>query len=271
MYKLIASDLDETLLDEHKQISRKNLDAIHKARELGIKFVPTTGRGFAAVQNILKDLGIYDVAGEYTISFNGGMVTENRHNKMIYFKGLPFDTVHALFEFGIKKDVGIQIYTKTDVYVYRFSDQEKEYLKDLADGCIELNEPDISFLKEASFAKVLFQNTNTPYLQSIEDEILRSMDIPLSITYSSNRYLEFNQAGVNKGSAVIKLANSLNIDSNEVLAIGDNNNDIAMISAAGLGACVANATTAAKEKADYICRATHNESAIAEVIKKYIF
>ena len=56
MYKLIASDLDETLLDDHKQISTKSLDAIHKARELGIKFVPSTGRGVTLVQNVLLSL-----------------------------------------------------------------------------------------------------------------------------------------------------------------------------------------------------------------------
>jgi len=270
MYKLIASDLDETLLDDHKLVSIKNINAISKARELGVKFVPTTGRGFATIQNILKALELFDAAGEYSISFNGGMITENKHNKVIDFCGLPFETIHTLFQFGIKSDVGIQIYTKTDVYVYRFSYEEKEYLKNLADGCIELNKPDISFLKEEPLVKILFQNTDIPYLQSIEAEISKSIEIPLSITYSSNRYLEFNQVGVNKGSAILKLASLLNIDRQEIIGIGDNYNDISLITASGLGICVDNATAAAKEHADYICQATHNESAIAEVIEKYV-
>ena len=270
MYKLIASDLDETLLDDHKQISTKSLDAIHKARELGIKFVPSTGRGFTLVQNVLRDLGLHDAAEEYVISFNGGMITENKQNKVIDFNGLPFDTIHTLFRLGIKKNVGIQVYTKTDVYIYRFNNDERNYLKNLTDSYIELKEPDISFLKDESLVKILFQNTNIPYLQTIRDEVLTFLDIPLSITYSSNRYLEFNQFGVDKGSALLKLANLLNIDRKEIIGIGDNHNDISLISSAGLGICVSNAAPDAKEHADYICQATNNESAIAEVIEKYV-
>jgi len=270
MYKLIASDLDETLLDDHKQVSIKNINAIRKARELGIKFVPSTGRGYTTIQNVLKALDLFDTANEYTISFNGGMITENFRNNVIDFHGLSFDTIHTLFQFGVKKAVGIQIYTKTNVYAFRFSEEERAYLKSLADACIVFNEPDISFLKEEPLVKILFQNTDRSYLQSIEDELSDLIDIPLAISYSSNRYLEFNQDGVNKGSAVLKLASLLNIDREEVLGIGDNHNDLSLIQEAGLGICVNNAAAAVKEHADYICKANHNESAIAEVIEKFI-
>lgn len=70
-YKIIACDLDETLLSTDRTISKKNIEAIKKAKELGVKFVPATGRGFNTVDNNLKVLDLYDKENEYVISYNG--------------------------------------------------------------------------------------------------------------------------------------------------------------------------------------------------------
>jgi HAD superfamily hydrolase (TIGR01484 family) len=78
MYKIIACDLDETLLGTDRKISEKNKEAILKAKELGVRFVPATGRGYRTVEGNLKELGLYDLENEYVISFNGGAITENR-------------------------------------------------------------------------------------------------------------------------------------------------------------------------------------------------
>ena len=79
MYKIIACDLDETLLSDDRTISKENIEAIQKAKELGVKFVPATGRGFNTVGGTLKDLGLYDLENEYVISYNGGAITENKY------------------------------------------------------------------------------------------------------------------------------------------------------------------------------------------------
>ncbi len=71
-YRIIACDLDETLLGSDRQVSQKNAAAIRKARERGVKFVPATGRGYASVQNVLQALGLEGAAGEYVLSYNGG-------------------------------------------------------------------------------------------------------------------------------------------------------------------------------------------------------
>ena len=86
MYKLIASDMDETLLNDHHEICQRNIDLILKAKEKGVKFVPATGRGFMSIQNDLKTLGLYDEADEYVISFNGGALTENKNNRLMFLK-----------------------------------------------------------------------------------------------------------------------------------------------------------------------------------------
>ena len=111
-YKLIASDMDETLLNDHHEICQRNIDLIMKAKEKGVKFVPATGRGYAAIQRDLKTLGLYDKESEYVISFNGGALTENKDNRILFFQGLSFEKTKEIFEFGLKQDVCIHIYTK---------------------------------------------------------------------------------------------------------------------------------------------------------------
>ena len=71
-YKVIASDMDETLLNDQHKICQRNIDFIRMAKEKGVKFVPATGRGFMSIQRDLKLLGLYDIPQEYVLSFNGG-------------------------------------------------------------------------------------------------------------------------------------------------------------------------------------------------------
>lgn len=105
-YKLIACDLDETLLNDEHLVGAKNVAAIKRAREeYGVKFVPATGRGFMQIQPELKELQLYDLEGEYVISFNGGALTENKNNRIIEFKGLEFSKMKEIFEAGLNFDV----------------------------------------------------------------------------------------------------------------------------------------------------------------------
>ena len=98
-YKLIACDLDETLLNDQHHVGKRNVEAIQRARkEYGVKFVPATGRGFMQIQPELKELQLYDLPEEYVISFNGGALTENKGNRLIEFKGLEFEKMKQIFE-----------------------------------------------------------------------------------------------------------------------------------------------------------------------------
>ena len=85
MYRLMFSDLDETLLVNH-HVPKMNQEAILKAREQGLKFVPCTGRAFNMIPDILKEIGTYDKAGEYSLCFNGGLIVENKDNKVLHFQ-----------------------------------------------------------------------------------------------------------------------------------------------------------------------------------------
>ena len=268
MYKLIACDLDETLLSLDNTVSKKNIEAIQAADKLGVKFVLSTGRGYATVQKTLKEIGLYDKADEYVITFNGGAVVENKDNQLLHFKPITFDFASKMYKKGLEYDIAMHVYTKEDVYVYNLIEEERKHLETKME-VIEIFEDNIDFLKDQKIVKILYMNTDVAYLNQIEEDV-KYLTEDSDVSYSSNRYLEFNAKGVNKGSALAFLAEYLGIDISETIAIGDNYNDLAMLETAGLSVGVQNMVPALKEKVDYVSKASHEEDAIHEVIEKFI-
>jgi hypothetical protein len=268
MYKIIACDLDETLLGKNRNVSEENRIAILKARELGVRFVPATGRGYRSVAGTLQELGLYDLENEYVISFNGGAITENRGNRLLYFEGIPFSLASELYRRGLAYDVCTHIYTRDTVYVHHFVQSEKDYLA----GRMEVQEifdDNIDFLKGQDIVKALYMNTDYAYLKRIAED-LKDITRDVDVSYSSNRYIEFNHRGVNKGAGLLSLAKLLGVAPEDTIAIGDNYNDLSMIKAAGLGIGVQNTVEAMKKECDVITDATCDESAVAEVIRRFI-
>lgn len=268
MYKIIACDLDETLLRTDRTLSPRDVEAVRRARELGVKFVPATGRGYNTVGGTLEQLGLWDQENEYVISYNGGAITENKGSRLLHFQGLPFPLAEELYRRGRKYDVCIHVYTRDMVYAFRLWQKELDYLA----GRMEIKEvfeDDLSFLSGQEIAKVLYVNTDYAYLKRIEAD-LADITRDIDVSYSSNRYIEFNSAGVSKGAGLLSLAKLLGVKREETIAIGDNFNDLSMIRAAGLGAGVRNAAEGLKPLCGYVTRATNDEGAVAEVIEKFV-
>lgn len=269
-YKLIASDMDETLLNDQHAICQRNIDLIMKAKKKGVKFVPATGRGFMSIQHDLKTLGLYDEIGEYVISFNGGALTENKDNRLLYFQGLSFEKTKEIFEFGLQCDVCQHVYTKDKLYVFNLSESEAERIKNQKVECEIMSENSIDFLKDTPISKILYQNIDVPYLMSLEPQMKHIWEGECAVSYSSNRYMEFNKIGVDKGQGLIHLAEILGIDIADTIAVGDNYNDMPMLNVAGLSVACANAVDDVKKACDITTDADNNEGAIAEIIEKYI-
>ena len=269
-YKLIASDMDETLLNDHHEICSRNIELIKKAKEKGVKFVPATGRGFASIQHSLKVLGLYDEKEEYVISFNGGALTENKDNKVLFFEGLSFEKTKEIFEFGLKQDVCIHIYTKDKLYVYRLSESEAQRIKNQKVECIFMEEDTMDFLKDEPISKILYQNIDVPYLMTLEPMMQSIIEGECAVSYSSNRYMEFNKIGVDKGAGLHNLCQLLGIDISETIAVGDNYNDMPMLLAAGLSVAANNAVEDVKKACDITTDADNNEGVIAEIIERFI-
>lgn len=271
-YKLIACDMDETLLNDDHVICQRNIDFIKKAKEeYGVKFVPATGRGYSSIQRDLKILDLYDEPGEYVLSFNGGALTENRGNKLLQFRGLDFYKMKEIFEYGLTKDVCMHVYTKDKLYIYNLSDSEKLRIERQKFECTIMKENTVDFLKNELIAKILYQNIDVPYLMSLEPEMQEIVKGSCSVSYSSNRYMEFNSLGVDKGQGLVDLARILNIDIEDTIAVGDNYNDMAMLNMAGLSVAAGNAVEDVKKACDYTTKADNNEGVVAELIEKFIF
>lgn len=271
-YKLIACDLDETLLNDDHLVCQRNIDAVKRAREeYGVKFVPATGRGFMQIQPELKQLGLYDLEDEYVISFNGGALTENKDNRIIEFKGLSFDKMKEIFDAGLNYDVCIHVYTPDNLYVYNLSESEAERIKNQKLDVIYPETNSVDFLKDTPISKILYQNVDVPYLMSLEDGLKPITDGYCAVSYSSNRYMEFNALGVDKGQGLIDLANKLGVAIEDTIAVGDNYNDMAMLKVAGLSVAANNAVDDVKAACDYTTNANNNEGVVAELIEKYIF
>ena len=269
MYKIIACDLDETLLRRDRKISEKDKQSIAKLKDLGVKFVPASGRNYVSIDAQLKELGTFDAENEYVISFNGGAITENKNHKLLHFDGIPFELAEEFYRRGLTYDVCVHVYTLDNVYAYNFFQNEKDYVAGRM-AVQETFEKNLDFLKGQEIVKCLYANTDTNYLRKIADE-LKDITGDVDVSYSSNRYLEFNRRGVNKGAGLSKLAEILAVDMKDTIAIGDNWNDASMIKAAGLGVGVANVVPDMRSICDYICEKDCENSAVSEVIQKFIF
>ena len=268
MYKIIACDLDETLLGSDRTIPKRNIEAIRRAREAGVRFVPATGRGYHSVEPTLKDLGLFQKEHEYVISYNGGAITENKDNRLLHFQGISFNLARELYRRGQDYDVSIHIYTREMMYLYNAEPKDARSLSSRM-KVTEISDRSIDFLKGTDIVKALYMNPDYSYLRKIQEDFA-DLEDQMDVSYSSNRFIEFNHVGVNKGAGLLSLAGLLGVKPEETIAIGDNFNDLSMIKAAGLGVGVRNSIEGIKKDCGYITAADNNEGAVAEVIEKFV-
>ncbi len=270
MYRLMLSDLDETLLTSDHHVPEINREAVRKARKKGLKFVPATGRGYEMTKEILHELEIDDVEGEYIISFNGGMILETKGFKELYFNGLSYEMVKQIFDFGKNYDVCMEIFTPEGCFLFNANQSEIDRKTKQKANFKVIDDYDMSFTKDMRIAKIIFQKMDVPYLKDLASKMTHITDGKVAVSYSSSRYLEFNALGVNKGAALKWLANYLQIPVEQTIAIGDNDNDITMLEQAGLGVAVACAQDHIKKVCQYVTKKDFYEGAVAETIDKFV-
>ncbi|WP_455139530.1 Cof-type HAD-IIB family hydrolase [Thermophilibacter sp.] len=270
MYRIIACDLDETLLDDAGRIPERVRAAVAAARERGARFVVSTGRPYVSAGGVLRELGLYGQSGEYVISFNGGVITENADMCPLTSCSLPRATAAALYAYGVEHDLCMHVYALETVYIRNFWPEERAYVEGRME-IVETAEPTLAFMGERPVVKLLFMSLDAEVLHRAQRELAAAgVTDGLEVCYSSNRYLEFNAPGVSKGAGLLELARRLGVPRDETMAIGDNSNDVPMIRDAGLGVAVANATAEAKAAADYVCGLDNNAGAVAEAIERFV-
>ncbi|WP_099087490.1 Cof-type HAD-IIB family hydrolase [Weissella cibaria] len=273
VYKMLVSDLDETLLNDDGTVHADNLAAIKTAVAHGFKFVPNTGRSFNSVQELLKTLGLYDQAGQYVISYNGAAIVENKDNQVLLTRGMDRELAASIFRAGLVNDqVDVHIYTVDTLFIYNISPTDKQYMAERGVPYELMVSDDLTFLaNEQPVMKVIFEHPDQAVREQIRDAVLAAVGADaVEATFSSSRYVEFNTKGVDKGSASLLLGEKLGIQRDEIIAAGDNNNDLKMLTAVGLGVSVANGIPAVQEAAAVVTERTNNEGAIAEILEKYV-
>lgn len=268
-YKIIACDMDETLLSSDATICQRNIDAIKKAIAKGVKFVPCTGRGFRSIEGVLKTLDLYDQAGQYVIGFNGASITENKGSRSLFWDPIPFDLADQLFRRCCTYGQCMHIYTRDVVYITNITPDEEAFLHGRM-GYVPVETESLDFIRgKEEVCKLIVTNTDYDYLQRVHAE-LQPLLGDITVSFSSNRYIEFMHQGVNKGAGLHKLADFLGVPYEETLAIGDNINDTDMLKAAGLSVGVHNLNPIIRPYCDVVTDATNDEGAVAEAIEKYV-
>lgn len=268
-YKIIACDMDETLLSSDASICRRNIEAIANAKAQGVKFVPCTGRGFRSVEGVLKTLNLFDEAGQYVIGFNGASITENKGHRSLFWDPIPFDLADRIYRKSASYGLCMHIYTRDTVYISGVTPDEEDFLRGRM-AYVPTAEKTLDFLRgKEEVCKLIIMHTDYSRLQEIHAEMKPLLD-DITVSFSSNRYIEFMHKGVTKGVALLKLAAMLGIQPEETMAIGDNINDIEMLQAAGLSVGVHNLNPLIRQYCNVVTDATNNEGAVGEAIETFV-
>ena len=274
--QIFFCDVDETLV-VNSVVPEMNKKAIERMRkEKNIKFVIATGRSLSLIEKISKDLNLYDKENEYSICGSGSLIYENKKNKLLYAKQLKEDLFYKFYEFGKKFDVYIMFIGLDYNYYYKPSEEEikrRKYVNSkykILDDNFDLTK----LLKgEDKILRICFGKENSfDYLSNMQKQIEENNDYKdyINCFIGSNRYLEINPKGVDKGEAVKWLCQYLNIKKENTMAIGDSNNDISMIENVGFGCAVAGANDELKKISHYVCEKDYTEGAVKEVIEKFL-
>ena len=271
MYRLIASDMDETFLGEGHRVPPANLAALARMRELGILFVPSSGRPYSSIMDSLSGIDPALLQGSYVISYNGGFINRYGDAQPLLATVMDGEVLAWLYRYAVERRLCMHVYTESGRIMTQFLNEvERGYIANLA-GIEELSDDQdaLELADGERFAKIIFMDPVFDRMKALGAALRPELDPALvDITYSSNRYVEFVPHGVNKGTGLTHLAGMLGIDLSETVGVGDSANDLAMIQAAGLGVGVANASDDIRPFCDLILDTTADDGAFPELLSR---
>ena len=270
MYRLLAIDLDGTLLKDDKSVAPENMDAMERAKKAGLQTAICSGRALPGLSAILADLKKERI-GQYHIGLNGGLLYDGWQEKIVASYPMGEENAKAAIELGrsMRDRFNIHLYTKDTIYVeeYRLSTQVYER----ANRCRLVIVPDLmEYAGEA--IKIIYNLDDADGLKdnkkisALCEEIKPLLPAGMTCYGSCEYLLEVLPRELNKGKGLANLAAHLNMDLAEVAAIGDNANDIPMLETAGLAIAVANAEESIQKICSRVTKRTNNQGAVAEAI-----
>ena len=261
-YRLLVVDLDGTARSRQLGITSGVRDAVQAARGRGVRVCVATGRMWRSAEPWVRRLG----ADSPAILYNGGQILDFARGEVLYDRRLPREAARrALALTRRDPDVQPHVYLHDRVYVERPHALTSAYAAD--DG--------LDFEIVPSFEPLLGEDPHKVLVIGAPERIealsvaSREAAIPAHAVQSEPVYLEFLPPGISKGTALLELVRGLGIEASEVIAVGDNWNDVEMLETAGLGIAMGNAPPGVRARADHVC-ATADEEGVREVIERFV-
>ncbi|UJF32738.1 Cof-type HAD-IIB family hydrolase [Paenibacillus hexagrammi] len=260
-YKLIAADLDDTLLRDDLTISQETVEAIHQAVAKGVTFTIATGRSFPSAAKIANRIGL----NVPIITYQGALIKNLQDEEVLYERNVPLEAARFLLDFSEKRNLHLQLYHGDELYAGEDNDKIKKYVSlsktpyligDLRQW-IDIPQPKMLIVDEPTVC------------DQLREELLPLLGDQLHITKSKPHYLEFMHKEGTKGHAIEFLAQHIGCGLDQVIALGDAWNDREMLQVAGMGVAMDNALPELKELANYVTR-SNNEDGVRHVIEKFV-
>ena len=267
MYKLLAIDIDGTLISfKRPDISDRVKEAVRKAKEMSTHVVLISGRNYKSMNRFLEDLNIT----EYGITTNGSVIVDVTNENILYEIMIDESVARGIIEILDIENIAYTAFSGLYAYAHKKHEENRtvQVLKREKDN-VRIYD-DIEHLFDGiQINKFSVIGKNEDDLDKLIDQIKDKYGDIVEVEYGLKAHIDIYPKGTNKGIALTKLAEKLQIPMEQVIAIGDSENDISMIEAAGLGIAMGNAFEHVKECADYITQ-TIEEDGAAQAIEKFI-
>ena len=284
MYKLVAIDIDGTLLNSKSEITARTKAVLKEASRQGIYIVLTSGRLTDNVKKFCRDIG----ADKYLIAENGASIINIQTGDLEYSKYMSKDTVNKVLDVCDRNNIYYMVYTNKELIVRSVKHMtmffyKQNYNPNARIKTIIAGRDYIDSVTD-NFTKLMICDEDRAIYNSIITNLSKISEIDVSpVPHISTKKLEIDgekkiieysyadicEKGANKWNAIKVLADKLEIKTEEIIAIGDNINDIRMIENAGLGVAMLNGSPHVRALADVVAP-SNNEDGVAYIIEKYV-
>lgn len=266
-YKLIATDMDGTLLNKNVEIAPNNIEYIKKAQENGLIFVLASGRPTFAMREAENILEMQKFSG-YIISYNGGEIIECKTNKSIFKQGIDKEDVISMYNYAMENNLSFITYVDDTIYMNEYNEYTSVEVK-FTKAKYEIIE-DINSLDFSKIIKCMLLSDENKLIE--EEKKLNSSSYAKKLFFARSLpiFLEVVNKDVDKGKTLNKLAKILKLEKEEIIGVGDSYNDIPLLVNSGLKVSPNNAKKEIKELSDYV-GCSNEDGIIKDVIEKYIF
>ncbi len=279
--KLVASDLDGTLVDHNNFIPAKNLDAIKSMHNKNVDFAICTGKTYSITKDICSKCN-----ASYGIFGNGTLIVDLNTGKEIYKNLVSIEDFNSCYNIAKEHNLHIHIYTDTEIITEFLMYMDlRNYILNGSKDTENLHFKIVPNIKEyvntnnSQIFKLVISSDES--LDNVKDILIKN--IPLTINHIKKKkqykdmiinkeyeYLDITPKNIGKGYALNYLSNFLHVDTNDIMAIGDNVNDIDMLKNSGIGVTLSDAYDEIKKVATYTTTNTVANSGFAEAIYKFV-